>query len=117
MRKIILTLTAVMCSLISSADEGMWMLSHINPKTAENIKQLGLTLTPEQLYNPEGRSLKDAVINLGDFCSGVVVSPEGLFFTNHHCGYGAIQALSTPEDDILKNGFVAKKREQERPAH
>ncbi len=116
MRKLLLTAVAVMCSLVSSADEGMWMLSHINPKTAETMKSLGLTLTPEQLYNPEGQSLKDAVINLGDFCSGVVVSPEGLFFTNHHCGYGAIQALSTPEDDILKNGFVAKKREQERPA-
>ena len=117
MRKLLVTLTAVMCSLMASADEGMWMLSHINPKTAETMKSLGLTLTPEELYNPNGRSLKDAVINLGDFCSGVVVSPEGLFFTNHHCGYGAIQALSTPEDDILKNGFVAKKREQERPAH
>ncbi|MBO7267490.1 MAG: S46 family peptidase, partial [Bacteroidaceae bacterium] len=117
MRKLFITLTAVMCSLFASADEGMWMLSHINSKTAENMKALGINLTPEQLYNPEGRSLKDAVINLGDFCSGVVVSPEGLFFTNHHCGYGAIQALSTPENDILKNGFVAKKREQERPAH
>lgn len=117
MRKFLLTAVAVMCSLMSSADEGMWMLSHINPKTAETMKSLGLNLTPEELYNPNGRSLKDAVINLGDFCSGVVVSPEGLFFTNHHCGYGAIQALSTPEDDILKNGFVAKKREQERPAH
>ncbi|MBR5467533.1 MAG: S46 family peptidase [Bacteroidaceae bacterium] len=116
MRKFLLTLTAVICSLLASADEGMWMLSHINPKTAQKMKELGLVLTPEQLYNPEGRSLKEAVINLGDFCSGVVVSPEGLFFTNHHCGYGAIQALSTPEDDILKNGFVAKKREQERPA-
>lgn len=116
MRKLLLTAVAVMCSLVSSADEGMWMLSHINPKTAETMKALGLTLTPEQLYNPDGHSLKDAVINLGDFCSGVVVSPEGLFFTNHHCGYGAIQALSTPEDDILKNGFVARKREQERPA-
>ena len=117
MRKLLVTLTAVMCSLMARADEGMWMLSHINPKTAETMKSFGLTLTPEELYNPNGRSLKDAVINLGDFCSGVVVSPEGLFFTNHHCGYGAIQALSTPEDDILKNGFVAKKREQERPAH
>lgn len=116
MRKLFLTAIAVMCSMVSSADEGMWMLSHINPKTAETMKALGLTLTPEQLYNPDGRSLKDAVINLGDFCSGVVVSPEGLFFTNHHCGYGAIQSLSTPEDDILKNGFVARKREEERPA-
>lgn len=116
MRKLLLAAIAVMCSLVSRGDEGMWMLSHINPKTAATMKSLGLNLTPEQLYNPYGSSLKDAVINLGDFCSGVVVSPDGLFFTNHHCGYGAIQALSTPEDDILKNGFVAKTREQERPA-
>ena len=117
MRKIVFALTAVLCSLMAKADEGMWMLSNISPKTAQEMKALGINLTPEQLYSPEGSSLKDAVINLGDFCSGVVVSPEGLFFTNHHCGYGAIQALSTPEDDILKNGFVAKKRKQERPAH
>ncbi len=117
MRKIVFALTAVLCSLMAKADEGMWMLSNISPKTAQEMKALGINLTPEQLYNPEGSSLKDAVINLGDFCSGVVVSPEGLFFTNHHCGYGAIQALSTTEDDILKNGFVAKKRKQERPAH
>ena len=116
MRKLLLAAIAVMCSLVSRGDVGMWMLSHINPKTAATMKSLGLNLTPEQLYNPYGSSLKDAVINLGDFCSGVVVSPDGLFFTNHHCGYGAIQALSTPEDDILKNGFVAKTREQERPA-
>ena len=63
MRKFLLTLTAVMCSLLASADEGMWMLSNINPKTAQKMKELGLTLTPEQLYNPNGRSLKDAVIN------------------------------------------------------
>ncbi|MBQ5643141.1 MAG: S46 family peptidase, partial [Bacteroidaceae bacterium] len=117
MRKIVFALTAVLCSLMAKADEGMWMLSNISPKTAQEMKALGINLTPEQLYSPEGSSLKDAVINLGDFCSGVVVSPEGLFFTNHHCGYGAIQALSTTEDDILKNGFVAKKRKQERPAH
>ncbi|MBQ5838740.1 MAG: S46 family peptidase [Bacteroidaceae bacterium] len=116
MRKMLLALVASLCSIMASADEGMWMLSHITPQTAEKMKALGLTLTPEELYNEKAPSLKDAVINLGDFCSGVVVSPEGLFFTNHHCGYGAIQALSTPEDDILKNGFVAKKRSQERPA-
>ncbi len=116
MRKLFLMAAAAMCSLLAVADEGMWMLSNISPKTAATMRELGLNLTPAELYNPEGRSLKDAVINLGDFCSGVVVSPEGLFFTNHHCGYGAIQALSTTEDDILKNGFVAKKRTEERPA-
>ena len=103
-------------SLAAHADEGMWMLSRIDGKTAETMKQLGLQLGPQELYNPDGGSLKDAVVDFGDFCSGVVVSPDGLVFTNHHCGYGAIQALSTPEDDILTNGFVAHKRSEERPA-
>lgn len=98
------------------ADEGMWMLNKIDHRTEKVMKELGLQLTPRQLYNPGGESLKDAVVDFGDFCSGVVVSPDGLVFTNHHCGFGAIQSLSTPEDDILKNGFVAHSREQERPA-
>jgi hypothetical protein len=99
----------------AKADEGMWMLNNIDAKTAEVMKGLGLQLTPQELYNPDGVSLKDAVIDLGDFCSGVVVSPNGLVFTNHHCGYSSIQKLSTPEDDILKNGFVARSYKQERP--
>ncbi len=103
-------------SLGTFADEGMWMLSRID-QTADDVKKnLGLTLTPSELYNPDGVSLKDAVVDFGDFCSGVVVSDKGLVFTNHHCGYGAIQSLSTPEDDILKNGFVARNMEEERPA-
>ncbi|MBQ2595502.1 MAG: S46 family peptidase, partial [Bacteroidaceae bacterium] len=86
----------------AAADEGMWMLNKIDPKTAEAMQSLGCKLSPLDLYNPNGESLKDAVVDFGDFCSGVVVSPNGLVFTNHHCGYGAIQSLSTPEDDILK---------------
>lgn len=113
--KVLMLLLAVSC-LAAHADEGMWMLSRIDGKTAEAMKQLGLQLGPDELYNPDGGSLKDAVVDFGDFCSGVVVSPDGLVFTNHHCGYGAIQALSTPEDDILTNGFVARKRSEERPA-
>ena len=99
----------------SHADEGMWMLSNIDGKTAQVMKELGLQLTQSQLYGTDGTSLKDAVVDFGDFCSGVVVSPDGLVFTNHHCGYGAIQKLSTPEDDILKNGFVARNHSEERP--
>ena len=90
------------------------MLNNIDAKTAQVMKDLGLQLTPQELYNPEGVSLKDAVVDFGDFCSGVVVSPNGLVFTNHHCGYSSIQKLSTPEDDILKNGFVAHSYKQER---
>ena len=111
------------CALLSTvfgmsakADEGMWMLNRIDQKTADVMQQLGLQLTPNELYSTSETSLKDAVVDFGDFCSGVVVSPNGLVFTNHHCGYGAIQSLSTPEDDILTNGFVARNYEEERPA-
>ena len=116
MKKILLCATLCALSLISNADEGMWMLNHIDEKTAEAMKSLGLQLTPSQLYSTEHASLKDCVVDFSDFCSGVVVSPDGLVFTNHHCGYGAIQKLSTPEDDILTNGFVARSRKEERPA-
>ncbi len=116
MKKVLIALVAAISVLGARADEGMWMLNKIDQRTADVMKELGLQLTPKELYNPQGVSLKDAVVDFGDYCSGVVVSPEGLVFTNHHCGYGAIQKLSTPEDDILKNGFVARTREQERPA-
>ncbi len=106
-------------SLFTSAmaDEGMWVLHRIDPRTQRTMEQLGLKLSSKELYDPEsGVSLKDAVVDFGDFCSGVVVSPDGLVFTNHHCGFGAIQALSTTDDDILQNGFVARSHAEERPA-
>lgn len=115
MKKTILTLLLTVVSLAARADEGMWMLNNIDKPTADAMKALGLELTPLQLYNPEGESLKDCVVDFCDFCSGVVVSPQGLVFTNHHCGFSGIQKLSTPEDDILRNGFAAKTLEEERP--
>ena len=114
MKNLILPLL-LLCSMVSKADEGMWMLNRIDQQTADVMKGLGLQLSPLELYNPEGESLKDCVVDFCDFCSGVVVSPEGLVFTNHHCGFSGIQKLSTPEDDILKNGFAAKSYEEERP--
>ncbi len=115
MKKIFLCVALCTLTSLSRADEGMWMLNRIDEKTAAAMQSLGLKLTPDQLYSTEHASLKDCVVDFGDFCSGVVVSQDGLVFTNHHCGYGAIQSLSTPEDDILTNGFVAYKRKMERP--
>ena len=115
MKKILLSALCAL-SLLSRADEGMWMLNRIDDKTADAMQSLGLQLTPDQLYSTRHSSLKDCVVDFSDFCSGVVVSADGLVFTNHHCGYGAIQSLSTPDDDILTNGFVARSRKEERPA-
>ena len=98
------------------SDEGMWQLGRTDPKAMAVARSLGLQLTDAELYGEDGTSLKDCVVDFGDFCSGVIVSKDGLVFTNHHCGFGAIQKLSTPEDDILGNGFVARTHEEERPA-
>ena len=98
------------------ADEGMWLLGHTDQRAMDAARQLGLQLTDSQLYGEDGMSLKDCVVNFSGYCTGVIVSPDGLLFTNHHCGFRAIQQLSTPEDDILRNGFVARTRNEERPA-
>lgn len=117
MKKILFFAFSVMLSAAAVADEGMWVLHKIDPRTQLAMQQLGLKLTADELYSAEsGVSLKDAVVDFGDFCSGVVVSKDGLVFTNHHCGFGAIQSLSTTDDDILRNGFVARSYAEERPA-
>ena len=100
---------------IVHADEGMWMLGNLNKETRRTMKELGLELTAKQIYNPGRPSLKDAVVSFGGFCSGVVVSRDGLVFTNHHCGFSSIRQRSTVEHDYLRDGFVARSHEEELP--
>jgi hypothetical protein len=97
------------------ADEGMWMLPKVKELNMDTLRKLGLKLTYDELYSDSVPSLKDAVIIFGAGCTGEFVSPEGLIFTNHHCGFDAIQLLSSVENDILKNGFWAKSKEEELP--
>ncbi|MBO4431827.1 MAG: S46 family peptidase, partial [Bacteroidaceae bacterium] len=114
MKRIAFLLLSILC-LTAKADEGMWVMGNFSAKTDSILRSLGLELTPEQLYSTERPSLNDAIVQLGGFCSGVVVSPDGLMFTNHHCGFGSIQDHSTPKHDYLKNGFFAKSFEEELP--
>lgn len=77
---------------------------------------MGFKLTPKEIYNINSSSLKDAVVHFGGGCTGEIISGEGLLLTNHHCGYGAIQKLSSVEHDYLQNGYWAMNRDQELPA-
>ena len=98
------------------ADEGMWLLSLIGQVNMDEMSEMGLQLTAEQIYSINRASLKDAVgaLDRGS-CTAELVSPDGLLLTNHHCGYGEIQYHSSIEHDYLKNGFWAMTRDEELP--
>ena len=113
MRKLLLSLLG-MCALSAHADEGMWTLFDLPSAIYNQMKQYGFQLSKEQLYQSDDAVMK-AVVNFGGYCSGVVVSPDGLVFTNHHCGFDAIRKHSTVEHDYLLNGFYAKSYEEELP--
>ncbi len=115
MRLKLIVLIALFCSTSLHADEGMWLLGNLNKPTREAMKELGLKMPARKLYDPKRPSLKDAVVSFGGFCSGVVVSEDGLVFTNHHCGFSSIQQHSSLEHDYLKDGFVARSLAEELP--
>ena len=116
MKRLISTLAAVCMCLTAAADEGMWLLPYLQKMNARDMKSKGLKIAVGDIYSPDKESLKDAIVIFGGGCTGEVVSPEGLVFTNHHCGYGAIQKLSTVDHDYLKYGFWADSQEGELPA-
>ncbi len=95
------------------ADEGMWLMMLIKRLNGVDMQKEGLHLTPEEIYSVNNSSMKDAILQFGGGCTAEIVSPKGLIFTNHHCGYGAIAAASTPEKDYLTNGFWAKNNGEE----
>jgi hypothetical protein len=102
-------------STVSRADEGMWLLSLLEGYTIEDMQSKGFKLTAEDIYSVNEACLKDAVVIFGGGCTGEMISGEGLLLTNHHCGYGAIQAHSSVENDYLTDGFWAMSRKEELP--
>lgn len=118
MRKISLFLIVALLvgSLPTRADEGMWMLPLLEKLNIKKMQEMGLKLSAEEIYSINHSSLKDAIVHFGGGCTAEIVSDKGLLFTNHHCGYGAIQKLSTVEHDYLNNGFWAMNLQEELPA-
>ena len=100
---------------VARADEGMWLLEQLSKKYPELVKR-GLSMKEYDLYNPNGTSLKDAVVSFDGGCTGEIISSQGLVLTNHHCGYDAIQKLSSVEHNYLEDGFWAQSFAEELPA-
>ena len=97
------------------ADEGMWMLPLIQKLNLKKMSEIGFKLSARDIYDINNSSLKDAVLHFGAGCTAEIISKEGLVLTNHHCGYGSIQKLSTVDHDYLQNGYWAMNREEELP--
>ncbi|MCR4828208.1 MAG: S46 family peptidase [Bacteroidales bacterium] len=117
-------LAVALCVLlpgVTRADEGMWLLSLLG-KNYEEMQKAGFKLTPEDIYAVNQNCIKDAIVGLGNegspfwhFCTGEIISDQGLMSTNHHCGYGKLQEHSTVEHDYLRDGFWAYSKDQELP--
>ncbi|MBR1770263.1 MAG: S46 family peptidase [Bacteroidales bacterium] len=124
MKKINFILTAALLISINllagpkqtpAPDEGMWLPMFFKQLNFTDMQRLGLQLSAEELYSFNNSSLKDAIVQMGQFCTGEMVSDKGLMFTNHHCGYDAIAGVSTIEHDYLTNGFWAASYQEEIP--
>ena len=116
MKKFLISALVALFTLNTFADEGMWLLPLLKKLNLKDMEAKGLKLTAEDIYSVNNSSLKDAIVIFGGGCTGEIVSPNGLLFTNHHCGFGSIQALSSVEHDYLKNGFWATNTSEELPA-
>lgn len=112
MKQLFITLLAVI-SFNATADEGMFMPFQLK-QNYKDMKAAGLELSTKDIYNTKKPSVKDAIVSLGGFCTGEIISSKGLMLTNHHCGYDAIRENSTPENDYLTDGFWAANLEEEK---
>lgn len=113
MKKLFFLILLSTLSMSTYADEGMWFLMHLKKLNEADMQKKGLKLTAEDIYSINNSSLKDAIVQFNGGCTAEIVSGQGLVFTNHHCGYGAIAELSSTEHDYLTDGFWAKSLQEE----
>ncbi len=114
MKKILLSIILfALCAPKVKADEGMWLPIFIERLQNVDLEKMGLKLSPEEIYSVNNSSLKDAIVSFNGYCTGEVISKNGLLLTNHHCGFDAIQNHSTVENDLLENGFWAQNMSEE----
>lgn len=108
---------AALTSFQAKADEGMWLINDINKALEKKMQERGLKLGANEIYDADapGATLSDAVVSLGFYCTGSMISEEGLLITNHHCAYADVYAVSTPEHNYLEDGFWATERSKEIP--
>ena len=116
MKRFFALVAALVIALGAAADEGMWLLPLIQQMNKKDLKEAGCKLTPQEIYAINKSSLKDAIVHFGGGCTGEMISNQGLLVTNHHCGYGSIQGLSTDEHNYLMEGYWANERAEEIPA-
>jgi V8-like Glu-specific endopeptidase len=113
MKKLFLSIVLSISLFIAHADEGMWLPHLLGQQVYQDMVKRGLKLTKDQLYSINKPSIKDAIVIFGGGCTGEIVSNQGLIFTNHHCGYGAITEASTVQNNYLRDGFYAYSKDQE----
>lgn len=114
MKKLVLNLVILLFFVLNAhAQGGMWLPNEISGKIEKEMKSFGLKLKAEKIYSEKNNSIKDAIVQFGRGCTGEIISDKGLLITNHHCGYGAIQRLSTVENNLFEKGYWAESFENE----
>lgn len=115
LKSTILAFCLLATSLVSKADEGMWIPLLLKKMNEADMKKAGLRLSAQDIYDINNSSIKDAIVSLGGFCTAEVISDKGLMLTNHHCAFEALQSHSSVESDYLTDGFWAKDLKAELP--
>ena len=114
MKKMMMLLLTAAMTLTALADEGMWIPMLLGRNEAD-MQKAGMRISAKDIYDINNACLKDAILLFNQGCTGEYVSDEGLFLTNHHCGYSYIVSHSTVEHDYLTHGFWAMSRSEELP--